>query len=87
LGPFLILAQFLFKPLQFSPCSFYRAYLGRFSSDFSVLYVYAIVSKHRLVLCHCFVLFLMFGDFFLFILIVFLYVMIADRRERIVRRI
>jgi hypothetical protein len=65
-----ILALFLFKPLQISPCTFFRAYLGRFSSDFSVLYVNAIVSKRRLVLCHCFVLFDLFGDCFLFILIV-----------------
>jgi hypothetical protein len=45
------------------------------------------VSKRRLVLHHCFVLFVLFGDCFLFILVVWLYVMIVDRREWSVRRI
>jgi hypothetical protein len=40
------------------------------------------VSKRRLVLCHCLVLLDLFGDCFLFILVVCLYVLIVDRRER-----
>jgi hypothetical protein len=82
---FFILAQILFKPSQFSPYTFFKPYLGRFSSDFSVLYVHAFVSKRRLVLCYCLDLFDLFGDCFLFILIVCLYVMIVDHRERFIR--
>jgi hypothetical protein len=81
---FFILAQNLFKSLQFSPYTFLKQYLGRFSSDFSVLYVHAFVSKRRLVLCYCLDLFDLSGDCFLFIPIVCLYVMIVDRRERFV---
>jgi hypothetical protein len=84
---FFVLARILFKYLQISPCNFYRAYLGCFSSVFSVLCVHAIVSKRRLVLCHYFVLLVLFGDYFLFILVVCLYVMIVEHRERSVQRI
>jgi hypothetical protein len=78
---FFVLAQILYKSLHISPCTFYRAYLGRFSSVFRVLYVHAVVSKSRTVLCHYFVLLVLFADCFLFILVVCLYVMIVERRE------
>jgi hypothetical protein len=67
--------------LQFSPYTFFGAYLGRFSFVFSVLYVHTIISKCRTILRLCFVLLVLFDDCFLFILVVFLYVIIVERRE------
>jgi hypothetical protein len=67
--------------LHISPCTFFSAYIGHFSSVFSVLYVHVIVSKCRLVFCLCFVLLVLFDDCFLFILVVCLYVNIVERRE------
>jgi hypothetical protein len=93
-GSFFAVHSFSFcfgpKPLvslQFSPCTFIGAYLGRFSSVSSVLYVHAFVSKCRLVFCSCFALLVLFSACFLFIIVVCLYVNIVERREWSVRRL
>jgi hypothetical protein len=70
--------------LRFGPSSFsffeikslilFRPYLSHFSFVFSVLYVHAIISTSRTILCLCFVLIILFSDCFLFYSIICLYV-------------
>jgi hypothetical protein len=72
-----MLAQFLLKLYSLVPASS----IGRNLVVLALILAF-FISKHRLVLCHCSVLFVLFGDCFLFILVVCLYVMIVDRRVR-----